>query len=155
MTTVVWVISGVLCALVELVVPHMVLIFFACGAWAAAVAAGLGYDLDWQIGTFIALSILSLVLLRKHARAFFSGRAQIGVDEGAHPMTGRIGVASKIITPLELGEINIGGSFWRATAGRPVDCGEQVRVLNALPDDALTLLVEPLRPGGDIEEKEQ
>ena len=152
MTTVVWVIGGVLCALAELVVPHMVLIFFACGALAAAVAAGLGYGLDWQIGTFIAVSILSLALLRKHARAFFSGRSKSGVDDGAHPMIGRSGVVSKAITPRELGEITIGGSFWRATAGRPVDCGEQVRVLNALPDDALTLFVEPLRPDGDKEQ---
>ena len=155
MTTVLWVISGVLCALVELTAPLMVLIFFAFGAWAAAVAAGLGYGLDWQLGTFIAVSILSLVLLRKHAKAFFSGRAKSGADEGAHPMVSRNGVVSKVITPLEPGEINIGGSFWRATADKPVDCGEQVRVLSPLPDDALTLFVEPLRPDGDIEEKEQ
>jgi len=153
MTTVLWAICGVLCALVELAAPLMVLIFFAFGAWAAAVAAGLGYGLDWQIGTFIAVSILSLMLLRKHAKAFFSGRAKSGADEGAHPMAGRSGVVSKIITPLELGEIHIGGSFWRATADKLVDCGEQVRVLNALPDDALTLVVESLRPDGDIEEK--
>ena len=144
--TVLWVIGGVLCALVELAVPLMVLIFFAFGAVAAAAAAGLGYGLDWQLGTFIAVSILSLALLRKHAKIFFSGRAKSGEDEGAHPMTGRSGVVSKIITPFEPGEVNIGGSFWRATASRPVDFGEQVRVLNPLPDDALTLYVEPVRP---------
>jgi membrane protein implicated in regulation of membrane protease activity len=153
--TVVWVIGGVLCALVELAIPLMVLIFFAFGAWAAAVAAWLGYGLDWQLGTFIAVSILSLALLRKHARAFFSGRAKSGEDEGAHPMAGRSGVVSKTITPFEPGEVNIGGSFWRATAMRPVDFGEQVRVLSALPDDALTLCVEPVRPGGDIQERKQ
>jgi membrane protein implicated in regulation of membrane protease activity len=147
--TVLWVIGGVLCALVELAVPLMVLIFFAFGALAAAVAAGLGYGLDWQLGAFIAVSILSLALLRKHAKAFFSGRAKSGEDEGAHPMAGRNGVASKNITPFEPGEVNIGGSFWRAMADRPVGCGEQVRVLSALPDDALTLYVEPLCPDGD------
>jgi len=146
---VLWVIGGVLCALVEMAMPLMVVIFFAFGAWVAAAAAGLGYGLDWQFGVFIAVSILSLVLLRKHAKAFFSGRARSGEDAGAHPMLGRSGVVSKIITPFEPGEINIGGSFWRATANRPVDFGEQVRVLGALPDDALTLYVEPLRPDGD------
>jgi membrane protein implicated in regulation of membrane protease activity len=147
--TVLWVIGGVLCALAELATPLMVVIFFAFGALAAAGAAWLGYGLDWQIGTFITVSILSLALLRKRARVFFSGRAKQGEDEGAHPMAGRSGVVSKIITPLEPGEVHIGGSFWRAAAGRPVDCGEQVRVLGALPDDALTLRVEPLRPDGD------
>jgi membrane protein implicated in regulation of membrane protease activity len=142
-------------ALAELATPVIVLIFFAFGAWAAAVAAGLGYGLDWQLGTFIAVSIVSLVLLRRHARAFFSGRAKSGTDDGAHPMAGRSGVVSKIITAFEPGEITLGGSFWRATADRPVDCGEQVRVLGALPDDALTLFVEPLRPHGDMEEKEE
>jgi len=149
--TVLWVIGGVLCALMEMALPLMVLIFFAFGAWAAAAAAGLGYGLDWQLGSFIAVSILSIVLLRKHAKAFFSGRAKNGEDAGAHPMLGRSGVVSKIITPFEPGEVNIGGSFWRATASRPVDFGEQVRVLSALPDDALTLYVEPLRPNGDTE----
>ena len=144
--TVLWVIGGVLCALIELAVPLMVVIFFAFGAWAAAVAAWLGCGPDWQIGAFIAVSILSLALLRKHAKAFFSGRAKSGEDEGVHPMTGRSGVVSKLITPFEPGEVNIGGSFWRASAGRPVDFGEQVRVLNPLPDDALTLYVEPVRP---------
>jgi membrane protein implicated in regulation of membrane protease activity len=147
--TVLWVIGGVLCALAELATPLMVVIFFAFGAFAAAVAAGLGYGLDWQIGTFIAVSILSLALLRRRARAFFSGRAKHGADEGAHPMAGRSGVVSKIITPFEPGEVHIGGSFWRATSVRPVDAGAQVRVLSALPDDALTLCVEPLRPDGD------
>jgi len=146
---VLWVLGGVLCALMEMALPLMVLIFFAFGAWVAAAAAGLGYGLDWQLGSFIAVSILSLVLLRKHAKAFFSGRARSGEDEGVHPMLGRNGVVSKIITPFEPGEVNIGGSFWRATASRPVDFGEQVRVLSALPDDALTLYVEPVRPGGD------
>jgi len=149
MATVIWVIAGVLCALMELAAPLMVLIFFSFGALAAAIAAWLGYGLDWQIGTFIVVSILSLVLLRRHAKTFFSGRAKSGMDEGTHPMAGRSGVVSKLITPHEPGEVNIGGSFWRATAGRPVDCGEQVRVLNALPDDALTLFVESLRPDGD------
>ena len=147
--TVLWVVGGVLCALVELATPLMVVIFFAFGALAAAVAAGFGYGLDWQIGVFITVSILSLALLRRHARAFFSGRAKSGTDEGAHPMAGRSGVVSKAITPFEPGEVNIGGSFWRATSGRPVDPGEQVRVSGALPDDALTLHVEPLRPDGD------
>jgi membrane protein implicated in regulation of membrane protease activity len=147
--TVVWVIGGVLCALVELATPLMVVIFFAFGALAAAVAAGIGYGLDWQIGSFITVSILSLALLRKRARAFFSGRAKPGEDEGAHPMAGRSGVVSKSIAPPEPGEIHIGGSFWRATADRSVDVGEQARVLGAVPDDALTLRVEPLRPDGD------
>ena len=147
--TVIWVIGGVLCALAELAMPLMVVIFFAFGALAAAVAAGLGYGLDWQIGTFIAVSILSLALLRRHAKVFFSGRITRGEDEGAHPMAGRSGVVSKIITPFEPGEVNVGGSFWRATSGRPVDFGKQVRVLGASPDDALTLYVEPLRPDGD------
>jgi len=145
---VLWVIGGVLCALVEMALPLMVVIFFAFGAWAAAAAAGLGYALGWQLGTFILVSILSLVLLRKHAKDFFSGRAKSGEDDGAHPMIGRSGVVSKIITPYEPGEVNIGGSFWRATADKPLDFGEQVRVLTAMPDDALTLYVEPVRPDG-------
>jgi membrane protein implicated in regulation of membrane protease activity len=90
------------------------------------------------------------MLLRKHARAFFSGRARSGEDAGVHPMVGRSGVVSKPVTPFKPGEVKIGGSFWRATASRPVECDEQVRVLGALPDDALTLYVEPLRPDGDM-----
>ena len=158
--TVLWVIGGVLCALLEFATPLMVLIFFAFGAWAAAVAAGLGYGTNPQIGVFIAVSILSLALLRKHARSFFSGRAKsAGAEsaetENAHPMTGRSGVVSKIITPFEPGEVDIGGSFWRATADTSVETGEQVRVRNALPDDALTLYVEPLRPDNTLEKNPQ
>ena len=143
--TVLWVIAGVLCAMVELVAPLMVLIFFALGAWLAALAAACGLGLEWQLGTFMGASILSLLLLRKYARAFFSGRAKKGEDEGLHPQAGRTGVVSKAILPCELGEINIGGSYWRATAQGPVNIGVPVRVLGALPDDALTLIVEQVR----------
>ena len=145
-TVTIWVIGGVLCALAELAVPFILLIFFAFGAWAAAVTAWLGYDLNWQLATFIAVSILSLVFLRKRARMLFSGRYKSGGVSDAHPMTGRSGVVSKSITPFEPGEVSVGGSFWRARADRYIDLGEQVRVLCALPDDALTLKVEPLRP---------
>ena len=146
----IWVLGGVLCALTELAVPFILLIFFAFGAWAAAATAWLGYGLDWQFGTFITVSVLSIVFLRKHARLFFSGRAKSGDDAGAHPMTGRSGVVSKSITPFEPGEVNIGGSFWRARAERHINPGEQVRVHSVLPDDALTLKVEPLRPNEKV-----
>ncbi len=152
--TILWVVVGVLCAVVEIAMPHMVLIFFSLGGWAAAAAAAFGLALEWQIGIFIALSILSLLLLRRHVKGIFSGRAKAGEDEGAHPMTGRTGIVSRALTPFAPGEITIGGSFWRAASSKPIDHGERVRVLGALPDDALTLHVEPLRPEDAAPEKE-
>ena len=149
-----WFIVGVAFFLAELMTPAMVLLFFGVGAWASALAALLGMDLAWQIITFICISLLTLLFLRRRLRAVFGGRARNVASESCnghdeehcapHPLTGRQGILSKPLRPGEVGEVSIDGSFWRAVAHEKIAEGSPVRILGAEPDDALVLRVQPV-----------
>ncbi|WP_304679908.1 NfeD family protein [uncultured Desulfovibrio sp.] len=143
-----WFLLGLFFLFVELLAPTLVLVFFGAGAWVTACAALLGLSLGWQLVLFILVSLLTLLLLRRHLRAVFGGRAQRAADADAqggqapsHPLTGRAGVVSKALRPGEVGEVSIDGSFWRAVAEVEIHTGRTVRVLGTQSDDALLLRV--------------
>ena len=142
-----WFLLGLAFLLVELMAPTLVLIFFGAGAWVTACAALLDLPLNWQFVLFILVSLLTLLLLRRHLRAVFGGRAHRVDDQGAHapshPLTERVGVVSKTLRPGEVGEVSIDGSFWRAVAETEIHAGRAVRVLGTQPGDALLLRVTP------------
>ncbi|MGE9984665.1 NfeD family protein [Desulfovibrio sp. SGI.169] len=146
-----WFLLGLVFLFVELMAPTLVLIFFSAGAWVTACAALLDIPPDWQLVLFILVSLLTLLLLRRHLRAVFGGRARRAADADAdaqgghapdHPLTGRVGVVSKTLRPGEVGEVSIDGSFWRAVAETEIHAGRAVRVLGARPGDALLLRVD-------------
>lgn len=144
--TLIWFFIGIGFLLVELAFPALVVMFFGLGAWAAAIPAALGGTLKLQLAVFIGVSLASLLLLRRYAKSVFGGRARTARAGAPHPLAGQQGVASKDLHPGEVGEVSIGGSFWRAVADVHLSEGAAVRVLGTLPDDELVLHVEPLLP---------
>ena len=140
--TLLWFLAGVVFALLELAYPALVVIFFAFGAFGAAVFSALGLSLQVTIGVFIVLSVLSLIGLRRHLKTIFSGRARRAPEGTAHPMTGQRGVVTRPIRPGETGEVSVGGSFWRAVADTDLPEGAPVRVLGTLDGNDLTLRVQ-------------
>jgi membrane protein implicated in regulation of membrane protease activity len=138
---VLWFLLGVAFLGIEVLSMTLVLIFFAAGAWAAAGAAWCGAHFAWQIAVFILCSLLTLCFLRRRLRTVFSGQARAAVTEGGHPLANRQGTVSKTIRPGAVGEICVGGSFWRAVADSPIHEGRPVRVLGGVPGDDLVLRV--------------
>lgn len=149
-----WFLLGLAFLAVELVNPSLVSCFFGIGAWVAACASLADLSLGWQAVIFMGASLLSLVLLRRRFRHVFGGRSETasnahdygGSGEKAppHPLAGHTGLVSKAIRPDGRGEVHIDGSFWRATAQKPIPQGREVRVLGAAAEDSLLLLVKPL-----------
>ncbi len=148
-----WFLLGLAFLAAELATPTLVLLFFGAGAWAAACSALLGLAVSTQVEVFILVSLLTLMLLRRHVRAVFHGRARQAEDaDGAHdpdgeaapphPLTGRTGVVSKALRPGAVGEVRVDGSFWRAMAAAPLAAGSPVRVTGSQPGDTLVLRVE-------------
>ncbi len=149
-----WFLLGLAFLLIELMAPTLVLIFFGAGAWVTACVALLGLSLNWQLVTFIFVSLFTLLFLRRHLRAVFGGRAHRVDDQGGHapthPLTNRVGTVSKTLRPGEVGEVSIDGSFWRAVAETDIHEGRPVRVLGTQPGDALMLRVAPFDgPSGE------
>ena len=64
-----WFLLGLFFLFVELLAPTLVLVFFGAGAWVTACAALLGLPPAWQLVLFILVSLLTLLLLRRHLRS--------------------------------------------------------------------------------------
>lgn len=144
---IVWFVIGVACLLGELFTTSFVVVFFGVGAWAAALVAAVHSGLEQELVAFLLVSLASLVFLRRRLVAVFrGGRADApgvspeGAPEFAH--TGALAEVSQEIPAGGIGEIALGGSFWRAFSPVAVAKGARVRVKGPSPADMLVLEVE-------------
>ena len=116
----------------------------------------------WRLGglaievvVFGASSVVFLFSLRRLLVRTFRGRTQISSDAASVGLpnlhAGKMGTVTRPIPVNGVGEIAVGGSFWRAVSPEAQPEGAQVRVLGHIPDDELTLEVvscgdEPRKP---------
>ena len=140
-----WFILGIILLAVELVSPVFVLFFFGLGAWAAGVTALFVDDLAIEVVVFGASSVVFLLSLRRLFVRSFRGKTQISSDAASVGLpnlhAGKMGTVTRPIPANGVGEISVGGSFWRAVSPEAQPEGAQVRVLGHIPDDELTLEV--------------
>ena len=140
-----WFILGIILLAVELVSPVFVLFFFGLGAWAAGVTALFVDDLAIEVVVFGASSVVFLLSLRRLFVRSFRGKTQISSDAASVGLpnrhAGKMGTVTRPIPVNGVGEISVGGSFWRAVSPEAQPEGAQVRVLGHIPDDELTLEV--------------
>lgn len=126
------------------------------GAWAAALAAGLGADLAASLTIFISVSVGSLLLLRRMLVSTFKGGVRFssghessapgeGISDPVAPppfiLTGKQATVTRRITPQAIGEVSVGGSFWRAAADAEIPEGTLVVILGHDKDNDLLLHV--------------
>ena len=135
-----WFILGIILLAVELVSPVFVLFFFGLGAWAAGVTALFVDDLAIEVVVFGASSVVFLLSLRRLFVRSFRGKTQISSDAASVGLP-KMGTVTRPTPANGVGEISVGGSFWRAVSPEAQPEGAQVRVLGHIPDDELTLEV--------------
>lgn len=142
---VLWFLAGVILLLAELATPGFVLLFFALGAFVAALAAyALAIGTGGQIAVFLIASIAGLALLRRMFLRVFRGRTRAAAagdeqDSGA----GRTAVVTRAIAPGRPGEIKFRGSFWRAHSRTAAPAGGSVIIVGPAEDDPGAYLVRP------------
>ncbi len=144
--TLVWFVAGVLFLFLEVVTPGFFLIFFGLGAWAVAAVtffAPLPAGLQWVL--FMAVSIASLLMLRKRLKLLFEGR--LAKDDNIEDpifsgqYIGREVVVLKEVAPGRPGLVELHGSNWQARTEGSGTFQEGARVtVRGL--DGLTLIVE-------------
>ena len=145
---VLWFLAGVVFLLAELALPGFVLLFFALGAFAAALTAYASLGLNGQFLVFLAVSLAGLALLRRMFLRVFQGRthaegaAGAGLDDSD---AGKAAVVTRAIGPGAPGEIKFRGSFWRAEADAAIGEGENVVIIGQAKNDTGAYLVRPLR----------
>ena len=138
----IWVIISIVCLILKLSSGDFFILCFAIGAAVAAIIAGCGLSLTWQIILFAIISILSLLLvcpalikkLHKPNRERLSN---------AEAMVGQEGRVSEAIEAGGYGRVAIDGDDWKALSadGSAIAKDTRVRVTKM---DSIILTVEPI-----------
>ena len=117
-----------------------VLVMFAAGAFAAAIAAALGAGLPIQAAVFAVVSTASLAavrpVIRKHRQSALEGG---GESFGVEAIEGSSGLVLEQVD-LDHGLVKIDGELWTARvydATQVIDPGERVRVIQVKGATAL------------------
>jgi membrane protein implicated in regulation of membrane protease activity len=115
----------------------MIFIGFAVGALISGIIGFFYPDAYyWQIGIFIAATVILLPLTRKMAKKITKeSPSQSNVDA----MIGKTALVTEVIDPDMGGKIKYEGEVWRATAAEKIDVNEKV-VINSI--SGTKLLVE-------------
>jgi len=124
-----WLGVAFVAAILEVSIPHFGSAFVSAGAVAAAAAAYLGFDIPFQIATFIVVMVVSLVGLRSSLVGRLAGP---GVPSRTQPLVGRHGLVTHDIDPtLGTGRVTVGGEDWAARSTDAIASGTKVTVVGA------------------------
>lgn len=135
----VWLVAMVVLLIVEALVPGLVSIWFAIGAFAALIAALLGAPLWLQVVWFLAVSVATLLLTRPLARRYVNSRVQ---PTNADALIGRDCVVTESIDNLAgTGAVKIDGKVWTARAESESEKYAQGEVVKALRIEGVKLIV--------------
>ena len=110
--------------------------------WFAAGVALCILEMLVPVGAF--LFILALIVLRRRLARIFSGQSR---DNEQHSsLEGLCGTVTVPLSPGVEGQVDAGGSFWRAVSDEgAIRAGEQVRIVRVDAMDTQLLHVQRLR----------
>ncbi|MFP4315085.1 MAG: NfeD family protein [Desulfovibrionales bacterium] len=139
----IWFLLGIGLAMLELMLPGFVIIFFGLGCVITSVVLLLvDLSLDQQIMVFLAGSILSLLALRKYMMQVFRGASSDEADAMEAPP---VGLKVKVVQPISRnmpGKISYRGSYWNALADEDIDADETVEIVGFAPTSRSTFRVK-------------
>ncbi len=123
---VVWFILGFLLLVLEFVVPGLILLFFAIGAWLVAICClFLDISINTQLVIFLISSVISILLFRKWASKLVwlkKNSNEIIEDE----FIGKRAIAETFIGPGQDGKVEFKGTSWNARSEDQIAVGETV-----------------------------
>jgi membrane protein implicated in regulation of membrane protease activity len=138
---VVWIVAGLVLAVLEMFVPGMVIIWFGIAAVVTGILAIFVHNPYFHFGVFIVLSGLMVFFSQWIGRKITKPEPEA---VGANRMPGAVGRATADIRPGEVGRVKVIGEEWRAEAAVTIPEGARVRVLRV---EGTRLVVEPFEEG--------
>ena len=120
-----WFITFIVLLFIELVTVNLVTIWFAVGSLMAFVTTFFTDNLLIQIGVFIVVSVIALLLTKPIIKKF---KTNVIVPTNSDRVLGRSAEVIKKITEDEYGAVKVMGSVWTATGKGSFDVGEKVKV---------------------------
>ena len=138
--TAVWLVAMIVLLIIEGIVPGLVSIWFAIGAFAAMISAILGAPLWLQVLWFFAVSILTLCLTRPFAKKYVNSRA---TPTNADMLIGKECVVTEAIdNVLGTGAVTVGGKVWTARTEEPDGKSETGKVMTVVKIEGVKLIVK-------------
>jgi membrane protein implicated in regulation of membrane protease activity len=139
---VVWFLIGLLFALLELMVPGLVIIFFGVGAWITALLS-LIFDMSIgiQILTFVISSVLSLAFLGGWFKNLIFQQKNPKYESDDDEFIGKRAVAKTQINATVPGKITFKGTLWKAESAENIEAGQAVEIIDK---ESITLIVKPI-----------
>jgi membrane protein implicated in regulation of membrane protease activity len=137
----IWLIAAIVLVIVEILTAGFGSVCFAVGAGLAALAAGLGLSITWQIIIFAAVSLLTFIFLRPIVMRFLDKKSK-DVRTNAEALIGRKAVVSERIDASQhTGRVAIDGDDWKAVSvdGSVIEKGTEVEILKL---DSIILTVK-------------
>jgi membrane protein implicated in regulation of membrane protease activity len=138
LTPAVWIIAGLVLAVLEMIVPGMVIIWFGVAGVVTGILAIFVRNSYIQFGVFIVLSGLMVVFSQRIARRITRKEPE---SVGANRMQDATGIVLQDIAPSVVGRVKVGGDEWRAEAPVAIAKGTRVRVLRV---EGTRVIVEPI-----------
>lgn len=126
----IWLIVGLVMLVVELISVLLVFVFFSIGALATALLASIGVlpTIELQILTFSAISLLSMMLLRKKGKRLLE-------KQGKHNEYSEfVGETAMVVTDIPQGmegKIYYRGAEWKAVSNQDqlISAGSKVEIV--------------------------
>ena len=127
----IWLIAAFVLVILEIATAGFGVICFAIGAVFAALAAGIGTNLTWQIIIFAVVSLLTFIFLRPVVIRFLERKSK-DVNTNADALIGRHGIVSeRIDSEKHTGRVAIDGDDWKAVSedGSVIEKGKPVEIV--------------------------
>ncbi|MDF1543935.1 MAG: NfeD family protein [bacterium] len=135
----IWLAAAVIFLIIELATPTLIFICFVAAAVVSGVYSFFAPEsYYWQIGIFVAVSVVLLPLTRKFAKRISHDSPQLS---NVDALLGTVALVTKAIDPDLGGQVRVEGEVWCAVAGEPIAENSKVKVVSV---SGTKLLVEKL-----------
>ena len=127
----IWFLIGLILLLLEFSAPGLVIFFFGIGAWlVAATCAFITLQINGQLGLFLVVSVLLLVVLRKRLQQVFGGRRdKVIADDETSQFAGQHGRLTAAVSDGQRGRMELNGTSWQVEADEDIAVGTLVEVV--------------------------
>jgi len=127
----IWLATGVLLLILEMVLPGFVLFFFGLGALVTFLCSWLFQpSLNEQLAIFLVSSLVSLFSLRGFIKRTFLGGSTVASDDHVIAGGGESVIVTRTIDPPMEGKVKYSGTFWRALADERIEKGEAATIVS-------------------------
>lgn len=121
-----WLVLFIVLVLVELMTVNLLTIWFALGAIASFFVSLVCDNISLQMGVFVLVSVISLVILRN---ILMKVKNKKMIPTNLDRVIGDAGIVTEEINPFGIGEVKVDGKRWSAISDKKIEVNSKVRIL--------------------------